>query len=206
MVRTIAGQLRTVGRVGLLPAAFHPPTTAHLALASAAQEAFDLEQVVFVLPELMPHKRIARPSMEQRVRWLVALAGSRPDRAAATCPSGLIIEIVQAFRGAGGSACELFVICGRDAAERYASWNYGAGLPFAVQLQDYSLLVASRGAAYTVAPEFAERISTFEIAPEHEAASSSAVREAIHAGRPWRHFVPARIRDSVEAAYEGVST
>lgn len=206
MFRTVAGELRVVGRVGLLPAAFHPPTTAHLALAGAAQQAFDLEQVVFVLPELMPHKRILRPSIEQRLQWLAALAGSRPDRAAAACRDGLILEIVRDFRGESGNACEIFVICGRDAAERYASWDYGAQLPFAEQLRDYRLLVASRGGAYAVAPEYAGRILTFEISPRYEAASSSAVRDSIHAGRPWRHFVPSAIRDSVEAAYGGVPT
>ena len=203
MVRTVAGQLRAAGRVGLLPAAFHPPTTAHLALAGAAQEAFDLEQVVFVLPELMPHKRIARPSVEQRLQWLAALAGSSPDRAAAACRAGLVVEIVQALRGVMGDACEVFVICGRDAAERYASWDYGAAQSFAEQLLEYRLLVASRGGAYAVPPEYAGRILTFEIDPQYDDVSSRAVREAIYAGRSWRRLVPRGIRDSVEAAYGG---
>lgn len=203
MVRTVAGRLNRSGRVGLLPAAFNPPTTAHLALADTAQEAFGLGQVVFVLPESLPHKRIARPSFPQRRQWLAALAGPRPDRAAAVCEAGLVIEIVRAFRAAAGRGCEICVICGRDAAERYATWDYGMGEPFAEQLRAYRLLVAARAGAYRVPPEYAGAIATFEIADRHAEVSSSAVREAIRRGGPWQPDVPAELRASVATAYAG---
>ena len=191
------------GRIGLLPAVFNPPTIAHMALAEEAQRCFKLDQVVYVLPEALPHKRIERPGTEVRLGWLATLAEAEPSRAAAVCRAGLVIEIVRAFQQALGNRCELFVIAGRDAAERYASWDYGDGEPFAVQLQRYRLLVASRKGAYRVPREHADRILPFEIDDRSGAASSTAVREAIRAGRPWRHHVPKAIHSDVRAAYGG---
>ena len=176
---------------------------AHLALAEAAQLAFALDQVVLVLPHALPHKHVRKPGIEDRLRWLSALARGRPERAVASCPTGLIIDVVRAFREELGPRCEIFVIAGRDAAERYASWDYGERQPFAEQIRHYKLLVASRRGTYAVDPEFAERIAPFEIARQHEGTSSSNVREAIRTGKPWRHMVPAEIRDAVGSAYKG---
>ena len=201
MVRTVAGCLVQAGRVGLLPAAFDPPTVAHVALADGAQDRFALDQVVFVLPEALPHKRIERPAGRERLQWLGKLARSRPDRVAASCPTGLVIDIVQAFRAALSERCEIFVIAGRDAAERYAAWDYGDGMPFAEQLRRYRLLVAARSGAYAVPPEHAGRILPFEIDALRGAASSTAVREAQRAGAPWEHMVPAAIREDMARAY-----
>ena len=201
MVRTVAGKLLDSGRLGLLPAAFNPPTTAHLALADAAQRAVGLDQVVYVLPEALPHKRIERPGTETRLGWLSLLRGNRADRAVATCPTGLVIDIVRAFGAVSGDHCEFFVIAGRDAAERYIAWDYGDGEPFSEQLRRFRLLVASRGGALAVAPELAGWILTFEIGPQHEPASSSRVRRAIRSGGPWLHMVPPEIRDDVRHAY-----
>lgn len=191
--------------MGLLPAAYNPPTVAHVALADRAQASFALDQVVFVLPQALPHKRFDGPGFEQRLRWLATLAQGRPDRAAAACPQGLIIDVVQSFRRAAGEGCEPSVIAGRDAAERFARWDYGREMPFDEQLGHFRLLVAARQGAYPPAPAHADRIVPFEIDPRRGAASSSAVREAIRAGRRWHHWVPAVIRESVGSAYGGPS-
>lgn len=187
----------------MLPAAFDPPTIAHLALAEAAQQAFALAQVVLVLPHALPHKKVGKPGIEDRLQWLSELARGRPERAVASCPTGLIIDVVRAFREELGTRCKIFVIAGRDAAERYATWDYGDRQPFAEQLRHYKLLVASRRGPYAVDPDFADRITPFEIARRHDETSSSKVREAIRCGKPWHHMVPPEIRDAVGTAYKG---
>lgn len=204
MLRTVAGRLLATGRVGLLPSAFNPPTVAHVAIADVAQERFALDQVVFVLTEAMPHKRIDRPGPEERLRWLRAIARERPDRAVTACGVGLVIDIAEAFRGDLGPACEIFVLAGRDAAERFASWDYGDGMPFAEQLRHYRLLVASRDGDYDVPAEHAGRILPFSIGARYNEASSRAVREAVRRGDGWDHIVPAAIRDAIGAAYSEV--
>ena len=204
MIRTVAGRLIESGRLGLLPAVFNPPTMAHLALATEAQRMFDLDQVAYALPDAPPHKRIDRPAAAQRLNWLARLAAERSDRAAVSCPGGLVIEIVRSMQATVGRDCEIFVIAGRDAAERFASWDYGDREPFAHQLRHFSLLVAGRKGAYSVASEFTPRVFRFEIDARLDAASSTAVRDAIRAGTPWRHWVPPELREEVAMAYREI--
>ncbi len=202
-MRAVAGKLIEAGRLGLLPSPFNPPTTAHLALADSAQESFRLDQVAYILPDSLPHKRIERPSVTRRLEWLAALAQRRPDRVVASGPEALVIDIARAFRKRLGPRCDLFVIAGRDAAERYATWDYGRREPFPEQIREFTLLVAARDGRYRVDPEHEGRIRTFEIASSQTRASSSAVRDSIRAGRPWRHMVPRAIQPAVERAYRG---
>lgn len=204
MIRTVAGRLIESGRLGLLPAVFNPPTMAHLALASEAQRVFDLDQVAYALPDAPPHKRIDRPAAAQRLNWLARLAAERTDRAVVSCPGGLVIEIVRSMQATVGRDCEIFVIAGRDAAERFASWDYGDREPFADQLRHFSLLVAGRKGAYSVASALTPRVFRFEIDARFDAASSTAVRAAIRAGKPWHHWVPPELREEVAMAYREI--
>ena len=174
---------------------------AHRALADRAQEAFALDQVVLVLPEGLPHKQVERPSIEERLQWLVRLSRGRADRAVASCPTGLVIDIVRAFREELSAKCELFVIAGRDAAERYVTWDYGDMEPFSEQIKHYKLLVGSRRGTYMVAPEHSGRILPFNISRGYDNISSSRIRHAIRSGKDWRYAVPGAIRFLVARAY-----
>ena len=191
------------GRVGLLPGTYNPPTMAHVALGEAAQRCFDLDQVIQIIPRSPPHKRIARPTMEHRREWIAELARLRSGWAACACKAGLVVDMADALRREIGDACELFVIAGRDAAERFATWDYGEREAFSDQLKRFTLLVGSRGGSYRVAPEHAGRILPFEIAAAHAETSSSSVRSAIARGEDWAHLVPAEIHEGVAAAYAG---
>ena len=201
MVRTVTGQLVRKGRVGLLPAAYSPPTSAHVALGETAHRLFGLRQVVLVLARKMPHKQIQIPDVDARLGWLARIAAERPGWAACSCPTGLVIDVVKAFRRETGPACQLFVIAGRDAAERWVSWDYGKGETFAQQLGRFELLVGSRDRGYRPPRGLRDKIHTFEMAESHRQTSSSSVREAILHGIPWRHMVPREIWEDVSAAY-----
>ncbi len=203
MIRTVAGRLVRKGRVGLLPAAYSPPTSAHVALGETAQTEFRLRQVVQVLPRSMPHKRIERPGLDERLRWLAKIAARRANWAACSCPTGLVIDVVDAFRKEMGPGCRLFVIAGRDAAERYVSWDYGEGEPFSLQLRRFELLVGSRRGQYRPPAELVGRVRPFLMQDRHGATSSTGVREAIRRGLPWRHMVPSEICEEVGSAYSG---
>lgn len=203
-MQSVAGSLLATGRVGLLPAAFNPPTVAHMAIADTAQRHFALDQVVFVLCESMPHKHVERPGAKERLRWLAMLAQEKAGRAVAFCRRGLVIEIVRAFRAAVGNDCELFVIAGRDAAERFVDWDYGDGPRFSKQLRHFQLLVASREGNYDVPGKHVGRILPFAIDIRFDRASSSAVRRAVRSGEQWDHIVPTTIRGAVREAYREV--
>ncbi len=201
MLRTVAGTLIRAGRLGILPAAYNPPTMAHLALAEAAERAFGLDQVAYVLPATLPHKAITRPDLQERLEWLSDLAADGSDRLAATCTGGLVIDIVREIQAGSAGQCHLFVIAGRDAAERYASWDYGSDESFTQQLRRYRLAVADRDGSYEIAPAHTDRILPFRIDARHERNSSSAVRRAVAARTAWRHLVPEVLHARVAAAY-----
>ena len=181
-------------RLGILAAAFHPPTLAHLAMARQAAARFALDEVLFLLPEVFPHKPYSGASFGQRLEMLEAALAGEPRFSIGSCDAGLFVEIARACRPVYGPSAELFFLCGRDAAERIANWDYGPReIPFAQQLQEFQLLVAPRAGRYAIPPDFAARIHPLDLPPEWGAVSSSAVRSAIAAGRPWEHLVPAPV-------------
>jgi len=185
-------------RVAVLPGTFNPMTVAHLELARAALPLVD--EVVFVLPRLLPHKEYVGASFDQRVEMLqVAGAGRRFSIAAVE--GGLFVEIAGECRAAYGESLHLTFLCGRDAAERIAAWDYGRPTAFAEMLCRFDLLVAARNGEYTPPPEFAQAIHPLRLSGEFDHVSSTEVRNRITRGESWEHLVPPAIRRRVKEIY-----
>ncbi|MBI3667863.1 MAG: nicotinate-nicotinamide nucleotide adenylyltransferase [Acidobacteria bacterium] len=180
-------------RVGILSAAFNPPTHAHLEMARQAVRQYSLNEMLFLLPRIFPHKIYAGATFEQRMEMLQAALADEPQFSIGSTDQGLFIDIARAGRPVYGPEAEFFFLCGRDAAERIVHWDYGEGTPFPEQLAEYQMLVSPRGGAYHVPPEFAGRIHPLDLPLELEALSSSAVREASASARAWEHMVPAPV-------------
>ncbi len=188
-------------KLGVLAAAFHPPTRAHLALARAAL--LLVNEVVFVLPRVFPHKRYEEVALQDRVRMVLAATAGEPQFSVAVSEGGLFIEIAEECKTAYGPEVEIWFLCGRDAAERVVNWDYGEPGAFARQLKTYGLLVAPRRGRYEPPPEYRERIRPLPLDRDYDEVSSTAVREAIRTGRPWEHLVPATIVEEVRRLYGG---
>lgn len=184
-------------RIGILPAAFNPPTVAHLEIARAAAPQYALDEVLFLLPQVLPHKEFTGANFEQRVEMLRAALAREQQFSIGSTDQGLFIDIARACRPVYTPEAELFFICGRDAAERIVDWDYGSEIAFSEQLQQYELLVAPRGGPYQPPPECASRIHPLDLAPQFEEFSSSAVRDAIAAGQPWEHLVPPAVAEII---------
>lgn len=182
--------------VALVPGAWNPPTRAHLELARAALGW--ARRAVLVLPAVLPHKPLERPSPGLRLAWIRLLAGTDPRFAAARSDGGLFIEMAREARAAG--AGRVFLVCGSDAAARIVGWDYSGGVPIERQLGEYELLVAPRPLPYVPPPHLARHIHTLMVAASLAGVSSSEVRRRIRAGAPWRHLVPPPVAASVEAA------
>ncbi len=185
MARFVVGQPPNFGRLAILPAAFNPITKAHLALADAAIEQAGADQVAFVLPESLPHKLFDGASFEQRLAMVGATA---EGRCVAVSSGGLVYEIVREL--AAICSAEFAVLCGRDAAERYVSWEYGEGPSIEAQLKEYRLIVAGREGGYRPPAHLSDRVASVTLPPAIATISSSAVREAISQGRPWADMTP----------------
>jgi nicotinate-nucleotide adenylyltransferase len=193
------GRPLTEGRLGIFPGAFNPPTVAHLALAQQAREQHQLDQVVFLLPEVFPHKPYTGAPFADRIAMLEAAASDDPALAIASSDRGLFIDIARDFRQACGSDVELYLICGRDAAERAVHWEYRDRPSFAEQLREFHMLVASRGDGFTPPEAIRDRVHALGLPPSFDSVSASGVREAIRAGAEWESSVPAGVARYIAA-------
>jgi nicotinate-nucleotide adenylyltransferase len=177
-------------RLGILPGTFNPVTVAHLALARAALAHVD--EVVFVLPRVFPHKDYSGASFDDRVAMLEA-AIDEPAFSIATAEGGLFVEIARECRVEYGENVRLAFLCGRDAAERIAGWDYGRPNAFAEMISEFELLVAARDGRYEPLPEHAKAVRCLDAAGT-EAVSATEVRERLARGEPWEHLVPEAAR------------
>jgi nicotinic acid mononucleotide adenylyltransferase len=195
LLRPLPGEVR---RLALVPAAYHPPTRAHEALLRSALAHVDA--ALAVLPETFPHKAYERVPFDARLELLSALVEAEPRASCATCEGGLFIEMAREARLAVPGA-EIWIVCGRDAAERIVNWRYDAHPSIEAQLDEFGLLVAPRQGLYVPPPGLERRIRGLEIGEEFQRMSSTDLRERIARGEPWAHLAPERLRDRIARLY-----
>ncbi len=186
-------------RLGILPGTFNPVTVAHLALAQAALTR--VEQVLFVLPRAFPHKEYAGALFEDRVAMLRAALGGHPAFSLAVSQRGLFVEIASECRHWYGPEVALSFLCGRDAAERAAGWDYGHPGAWAEMLRQFDLLVAARGGEYQPPAGLPSAIHGLELTGEFDRVSATEVRQRVARGQPWEHLVPPAVRQRVKEIY-----
>ena len=183
--------------MALFPGAWNPPTAAHLAIAEAALGWAD--EVAWVLPEVFPHKSFDGASLPERLELLRAVAAANPRFSVATTRGGLYFEMADEAAEAYGPSAEIGLVCGRDAAERIAAWNYGRPGVFEAMLERYCLLVAARHGTYLPAPGLSRRIVTLPVEGDWDHVSSTEVRKRIQSGDPLEDLIPftivARVRE-----------
>src|SRR5260370_16884959 len=175
------------GKLGILAGSFNPPTIAHFELASAA--GFHVDEVLCVVPRAFPHKGYYGATLEQRVdmlgRWELMIPHS-----IATSDQGLFVDIARECRTHFGSDTRLYLICGRDAAERIFTWDYGRPGVVEEMLGEVELLVAPRGGEFQPPLEFGRRIHSLGLHGEPDHVASSEVRKPIPRAYTRNHLVP----------------
>ena len=183
--------------VAVLAGAFNPPTAAHLALARAALDVTD--EVLLAIPRSFPHKQFDGATLDQRISMLARLAAVNDHLSAGVADGGLFVEIAREAREQYPGAA-IYLLCGRDAAERILTWDYGEPDFARRMLQEFKLLVAPRVGVYEPPPEFQDAIRN--LAPgDYDRCSSTLVRERIKAGSEWRDLVPDDIAEMIERIY-----
>jgi nicotinate-nucleotide adenylyltransferase len=189
-------------QLGILPGTFNPVTLAHIAIAEAALRHVD--EIVFVLPRLFPHKHYTGATFEQRIAMLCAASEANPAFSVACSPGGLYIDIAADCRAEYG-AVELACICGRDAAQRILEWDYGRpGMPEEM-LRNFKLLVAARAGQYTPPPRWREAIRPLAAPGSLDEISATEVRSRAAANADWEHLVPPQIREHVRRIYNATA-
>lgn len=180
-------------KTGILAGAFNPVTRAHAGLADAARAIVD--EVICVLPRAYPHKELHGASLDQRMEMLQRTGHF--DRVELT-DGGLFIDIARELHRPGR---ELHFICGRDAAERVLTWDYGTPGAIDRMLDEFHLLVASRQGNFEPPVHLTHRVGTLKVPGNLDEISSTEVRRRIESGEPWEHLVPQSIVDLVRGIY-----
>ncbi|MGA2117375.1 MAG: adenylyltransferase/cytidyltransferase family protein [Bryobacteraceae bacterium] len=187
------------GKLGVLPGTFNPVTNAHLALAEAALRVLD--HIVLVLPRQFPHKGYSGASLDQRLEMLAQVAANHRQLSVATSEGGLYLEIARECRAALGDALDVVFVCGRDAAERIATWDYGSPGAAEAMRREFRLLVAARGGPYQPPLDWQSSIDVLPLDPCFEDVSATEIRRRAAVGEPWQHLAPAAIHPLIRQIY-----
>ena len=132
------------------------------------------------------------------------LAADHTEFSVAVADGGLYAEMADEARDFFGPAPEIALLCGRDAAERIATWDYGRPGVFDRMLERYPLLVAGRDGDYLPASHHADRVIRLPMGVCFDEVSSTEVRDRIRRGLDWRHLVPDSIAETAASLYAGV--
>jgi nicotinate (nicotinamide) nucleotide adenylyltransferase len=185
-------------KLGVLAGTFNPPTRAHMELINAAS--FHVDEVLCVVPKSLPHKEYFGATLDQRLEMLAFADLALPYSIASSGP-GLFIDVARECRVHYGAEVRLYFICGRDAAERVLTWDYGRPGVVEEMLREFELLVARRNGEFEPLPPFRDRIHPLHIREGHDGVASTEVRERIARGQSWEHLVPETIVDRVREIY-----
>jgi nicotinic acid mononucleotide adenylyltransferase len=188
-------------KIGLFSGGFNPPTNAHHSLLRAASR--ELDWVAFIIPRVYPHKEMTGAGLDDRIAMLSRL-DPELEYSILIADQGLFIDIAREFRKDIRDQVELHFICGRDAAERIVSWDYGGGAGIAEQLKEYRLLVAGRQGEYESPRELRESIQNLNLEEGYDEVSSKLVRELLiqdPKDEGWTQLVPVSIVPLVRQIY-----
>lgn len=182
--------------LGVLGGTFNPVTRAHLALAEQAQKTFNLGEVLFVLPERLPHRAPEEASLADRVGMLEAALAPYPHFSLAVSTHGLFLDIARALASHYPFDVRLLFLVGADAAERILLWNYPDREAALREMFERFGLVVARRSGELRWPEdpllgrFASQLYALEMPAEVEGISATRVREAARRGEPLMLLVP----------------
>jgi nicotinate-nucleotide adenylyltransferase len=177
-------------RIGVMGGTFDPIHNGHLAAASEAAHAFDLDEVIFV-PTGRPWQKTDRPlaAAEDRYLMTVIATAANPlfsvsrieiDRPGDT----YTVDTLRALREQRGPDAKFFFIIGADALSDLRTWRS----PEEVLSMVHFIGLTRRGHQLVEDSLGSDEFSLMEM-PTLEI-SSSICRERVRAGQPIRYLVP----------------
>jgi nicotinate (nicotinamide) nucleotide adenylyltransferase len=191
-------------RLGVLGGAYNPITLAHLAMADTVVQTFILHEVLFLLPQVPPHKSIFGASLEQRLAMMQLAVADRPYASVGLSTHGLFIDIYQGLLEAYPHRPEVFFLTGRDAAERILTWKYeDAAVALRQMFTSFQLIVCDRDGSFRLpdnpllAP-YRHRIHRCPLPAHYNHVSSTTVRQRCQQHLPIDDLVPASVARYIE--------
>ena len=198
------GLLLNHGRLGVLGGAYNPITRAHLLLARSSREQAKLDEVIFVLPKILPNKPLVGASVEQRFEMMRLGISGIPYISLGVCSHGLFLDICTALHQLYPQKPEIFFITGRDAAERILTWPYDdPATALAKMFTGFQLLVFQRQGSLDLpknplVQKYANLIHTLGMEENLDKISSTEVRRRTSEGRSIAELVPREVAVFIE--------
>jgi len=182
--------------LAILSGSFHPITQAHLALAEAALQ--HVEEVLFVMPQRFPHKEYGDVPLEKRLSIVKAAVAGEARFSVAVSEGGLFLEMAREARELWRNVGQIWFPCGKDAAERILTWDYGRVGAVEEMLCEFGLLVADRRGSLEIT---ASNVVRLELPRGYDEVSATEVRERIKKKARWEELVPATALDLIRECY-----
>ena len=198
-------------RLGVLGGAYNPITLAHVAVAEAAMTHFGIDEVLFLLPQVPPHKTIFGASLEQRLEMMRLAVEKAPYASVGLSTHGLFVDMYKGLLAVYPQRPEVFFLTGRDAAERILAWHYDdAGAALKRMFESFQFIVCSRQGPFTLPDDplltpYRDRIHSCKLPPQAgsgppvDTISATEVRERCQRGLPIDDLVPAPVADYIAA-------
>ena len=198
---------KTGGLLGVLPASFNPPTSAHQALVRAAGKAVAFDEILLVLDQRAMDKELVDAPLEDRLLMLLALFGDDPQISLGIANRGLFLEKVEALHQVYPPDTQIYFIVGYDTIVRVLNPSYYEDREKALHelFSQVRFLVANRGDCdeqdlkglfqHEENRPFAAQISLLTLPPALARISSSEVRQRLAQGRSIQGLVPPRLEE-----------
>ena len=189
--------------MGVLGGTFNPVTRAHLKLAETAQQQFNLGEVLFLLPEALPHRAPEEASLEERLALLDAAVAPYDRFSLGVCTHGLLLEMAQAVAPHYPANAKLYFLLGSDAGTRILRWEYGdTARTLKEMFARFDLVVASRGHRLEIPRDlrlepYRAQIHSLTLPDDCQTISASGVRERVRKGQPLDDLVPAAVAEAI---------
>lgn len=190
-------------RLGLLGGTFDPPHLGHLVVAQEAFECLSLDQLIFLVAGVPPHKagEVSSPA-DLRLEMVRAAVAGNPRFVVSGVelnrqgPS-YTVDTLRQYRGAHPDA-DLFFIMGADQLAEFHEWQDPPGIAGMATLVAVGRegVEPSKMNPLVVSPELEVHFVSLPV-PRVDI-SSSEIRTRVREGRPIRYLVPDGVGKIIE--------
>jgi nicotinic acid mononucleotide adenylyltransferase len=196
------------GILGVLPASFNPPTSAHEALVREAGAAVAFDEILLIVDQQAMDKERKGAPLEDRLLMLLALYGDNARISLGISNRGLFLEKVEAMRAVYPEGeTEVYFIVGYDTIVRVLDEKYYTDRDKALRslFAQARFLVANRGGrderglkelfGMEENRTFAAQVLPITLPPAMTRISSTLVRRHLAAGESIVGLVPPQLEE-----------
>ena len=190
------------GTLGVLPASFNPPTSAHQALIREAGAVVSFDEILLIVDQQAMDKEHLGAPFEDRLLMLLALFGDDPQISLGICNCGLFLDKLDALQKVYSQAAQTYFIVGYDTMVRVLDPTYYADREKALRslFGQARFLVANRERyaerdlqelfGLEENRPFAAQVLPITLPPALTRVSSSQVRQYLAEGKSVAGLVP----------------